>query len=135
LAEACSAPFEQALTLLEIAEFRLAQRKPEEATALIDEVRAICEPLRAKPTLARVDALRERLAAAPQSAPSYPAGLSEREVEVLRLVAEGLTDAEVAERLFLSPRTIGSHLRSIYNKIGVGSRAAAARFAEKYHLV
>jgi DNA-binding NarL/FixJ family response regulator len=60
---------------------------------------------------------------------SYPAGLTAREVEVLQLVAEGLTDAEVAERLYLSRRTVSTHLTSIYNKLGVGSRAAATRFA------
>ena len=48
---------------------------------------------------------------------------------MLRLVAEGLTDAQVAERLFLSRRTVNQHLRSIYNKLGVSTRAAATRFA------
>ena len=53
---------------------------------------------------------------------------------MLRLVAEGLPDAQVAERLFLSPRTVGQHLRSIYNKLGVATRLAAARFALEHHL-
>jgi DNA-binding NarL/FixJ family response regulator len=60
--------------------------------------------------------------------------LSVRELEVLRLVAEALTDAQVAERLSLSPRTVGQHLRSIYNKLGVNSRAAATRFAFEHGL-
>lgn len=55
--------------------------------------------------------------------------LSAREVEVLVLVAEGMTDPQVAERLYLSPCTVGQHLRSIYRKLGVPSRAAAAREA------
>jgi DNA-binding CsgD family transcriptional regulator/tetratricopeptide (TPR) repeat protein len=55
--------------------------------------------------------------------------LSAREVEVLRLVAEGMTDVQVAERLYLSPRTVGQHLRSVYRKLGVSSRMAAAREA------
>jgi DNA-binding CsgD family transcriptional regulator len=55
--------------------------------------------------------------------------LSAREVEVLGLVAEGLTDQEVAQRLYLSPRTVGQHLTSVYRKLGVGSRTAAAREA------
>jgi DNA-binding NarL/FixJ family response regulator len=59
----------------------------------------------------------------------YPAGLTEREVEVLRLVAVGLSDAEAARRLFLSVRTVNAHLRSVYRKVGVRSRAAAVRFA------
>lgn len=67
--------------------------------------------------------------------PAYPAGLTAREVTVLRLVAEGLTDAQVAQRLVLSPRTISTHLRSIYNKLCINSRAAATRFAFEHHLV
>jgi non-specific serine/threonine protein kinase len=57
------------------------------------------------------------------------AELSTREVEVLGLVAEGLTDPQVADRLYLSPRTVGQHLRSIYQKLGVPSRAAAVKEA------
>jgi DNA-binding NarL/FixJ family response regulator len=63
-------------------------------------------------------------------ATEYPAGLTVREVEVLRLVAAGLSDAEAAEQLFLSVRTVNAHLRSIYRKAGVRSRAAAGRFAQ-----
>jgi len=66
---------------------------------------------------------------------TYPMGVTAREVDVLRLVAEGLTDAQAAEKLVLSPRTISSHLRSIYNKLGVNSRVAATRFAFENHLV
>lgn len=60
---------------------------------------------------------------------TYPAGLTSREVEVLRLVAQGLTNAQVAERLVLSRLTVNSHLRSIYGKLGVTTRSAATRFA------
>lgn len=56
---------------------------------------------------------------------TYPMGLTQREVDVLRLVAEGLTDVQVAEKLVLSHYTISTHLRSIYNKLGVPSRSAA----------
>jgi non-specific serine/threonine protein kinase len=63
------------------------------------------------------------------TAPEYPAGLTSREVEVLGLVATGLTNDEVAKRLFLSPRTVHRHLESIFRKLGVNSRTAAARFA------
>ncbi len=65
---------------------------------------------------------------------AYPAGLTAREVEVLRLVARGLTDAAVAKQLFLSPRTISTYLRSIYGKLAVSSRTAAARLAAEYGL-
>jgi DNA-binding NarL/FixJ family response regulator len=55
--------------------------------------------------------------------------LTAREAEVLRLVAKGLTDAEVAAELVLSVRTVHAHLRSIYRKLDVGSRSAATRYA------
>ena len=67
--------------------------------------------------------------------PIHPLGLTAREVDVLRLVAEGLTDAKVAEKLVLSPRTVSTHLRSIYNKLGINSRSAATRFAFENRLV
>ncbi len=66
---------------------------------------------------------------------TYPAGLTIREVEVLRWVAMGLTDIQVADKLILSSRTVSTHLRSIYNKLGVTSRSAATRFAVEHHLV
>jgi DNA-binding NarL/FixJ family response regulator len=66
---------------------------------------------------------------------SHPAGLTTREVEVLRLVADGLSDSETADRLILSPRTVSTHLTSVYNKLGVNSRAAATRFAVENNLL
>jgi DNA-binding CsgD family transcriptional regulator len=69
-------------------------------------------------------------------APSaYPDGLTAREVEVLRLVALGLPDAQVADKLVISPRTVQGHLRSIYNKITVNSRSAATRYAVDHKLI
>jgi DNA-binding NarL/FixJ family response regulator len=53
---------------------------------------------------------------------------------VLKLVAAGLSNAQVAERLYLSPRTIDQHLRSIYGKLSVNSRAAATAFAIDHDL-
>jgi DNA-binding CsgD family transcriptional regulator len=132
LADACTAPYERALTLLAVAELRAATGDADAARALLDEVRAICTPLGAAPALARADILTQRLGTPPSL--SYPAGLSAREVEVLALVAQGLTNPQVADRLFLSPRTVNQHLRSIYNKLGVSSRAAATRFAIEHRL-
>ena len=133
LADACEAPFERALTLVAMAELAIASGDAAAARPLLAEARAICEPLGARPTLERVAALETVIVGAPKL--HYLAGLSAREVEVLRLVAEGLTDAEVASQLFLSPRTVGSHLRSVYNKLGVNSRAAATRFAVEHGLM
>jgi DNA-binding CsgD family transcriptional regulator len=64
-----------------------------------------------------------------------PHGLTPRELEVLRVVAQGLTNEQVAERLVISPRTVDTHLTSIYSKIGVSSRSAATRYAIEHHLV
>ena len=71
----------------------------------------------------------------PPALPAHPAGLSAREVEVLRLVANGMTSAQVAGELFISPNTVNRHLSSIYGKLGVSSRAAATRFAAEHDLV
>jgi DNA-binding NarL/FixJ family response regulator len=62
-------------------------------------------------------------------------GLTAREVEVLRLLATGLTDAQIAEQLVLSLYTIHAHLRTIYSKLGVTSRSAATRYAFEHRLV
>jgi len=66
---------------------------------------------------------------------AYPMGLSEREVEVLRLVTEGLTNTQIAARLYISPKTVSSHLVSVFGKLGVTSRASATRFALEHGLV
>ena len=70
-----------------------------------------------------------------EASPAYPEGLSGREVEVLRLLAHGLTDAQIAEALVISPRTVNAHLRSIYAKLNVTSRHAAMHYALKQKLV
>ena len=52
-----------------------------------------------------------------------------------RFIAKGLTDAHIAEQLVISPRTVNSHLTSIYGKIQVTSRSAATRYAIEHHLI
>jgi ATP/maltotriose-dependent transcriptional regulator MalT len=65
----------------------------------------------------------------------YPDGLTAREVEVLRLVAQGLSNAEIAEQLIISLLTVKAHMRSLYNKLGISSRSAATRYAIEHHLM
>ena len=89
LASACAAPFERALTLLELAKLRVAQGRHEDARTLLDDVRSICEPLGARPTLAAVDDLSRTMPSSTRSQSSFPAGLTRREGEVLGLVAQG----------------------------------------------
>ena len=66
--------------------------------------------------------------------PVYPDELTAREVDVLHVLAQGLTDIQIAEKLFVSPRTVNWHLTSLYRKIQVTSRAAATRYAIEHHL-
>jgi DNA-binding NarL/FixJ family response regulator len=112
-----------------MAELSLQSGQPD-PMALLHEGRAICERLQAQPTLERIDAL---LGQATKAA-SLPSGLTSRELDVLRLAAQGLTDAEIGERLFISSRTASQHLRSVYAKLDVHSRAAATRFAVEHDL-
>ncbi len=65
----------------------------------------------------------------------HPDRLTRRELEVLKLVPQGLTSVQIAERLALSPLTVNSHLRSIYSKLGVTSRSAATHYAIIHKLV
>lgn len=71
----------------------------------------------------------------PQSQPALPTGLSAREVEVLRLVAAGYTNRQIAGELVISEKTVANHLAHIFNKIGVDNRAAAATFAARHNLL
>ena len=64
-----------------------------------------------------------------------PAGLTAREVEVLRLLARGLSNKAIAEQLVISPRTAGKHVEHIYSKIDASSRAAAGLFAMRHGLL
>ena len=83
----------------------------------------------------RVTALQERAASQPAKAPAYPDGLSQREVEVLRLIAAGKTDREIADELFISVRTVGYHVGNILNKTATANRTEAATYASRNGLV
>ena len=124
LATICEVPFERAVTLAALAELR---RDAE----LADEALAIATGIGARPLIARIERLRSQHGITSL----HPAGLTVREIEVLRLVAAGLTDAEVADRLSISPRTVGQHLRSVYGKLDVRSRTEATRFALEHRMV
>jgi len=76
-----------------------------------------------------------RCAECPFPEPILAEELTSRELDVLRLVADGLTNAEAAQRLIISPYTVNMHLRSIYAKLGVSSRSAAVRRALDHKLI
>jgi DNA-binding NarL/FixJ family response regulator len=107
-------------------------RSPQEAAACLAE--------EADAGRMDVDAVRAVVAAGgveprPRTRTERPGGLSEREVEVVRLVAGGLSNREIADRLNVSRRTAEHHVQHIYDKIGVSSRAAAALFAMEHALL
>jgi ATP/maltotriose-dependent transcriptional regulator MalT len=91
--------------------------------------RATFERLSATPDLARVGKLLEA------AGRRHPSELTDRECEVLRLVASGMTNREVASALVISQHTVGRHLQNIFAKLGVSSRAAATAFAYEHHIV
>ena len=92
------------------------------------------EPGEAREPGRQSQANRVRTGTAPRRT-TYPAALTEREVEVLRLIARGETKARVAAQLSISPSTADHHVRHIYEKIGVSTRAGAAVFALQHHLL
>ena len=128
--------YERALGLLALAELHAAQGQSATASTHLDTARALLTPLEARPALARAAALAARLTApSPPTPPvGLPFGLTPREAEVLRLVAEGLPDSQIAARLFISRNTVNSHLKAIFGKLGVATRAAAARLATDHRL-
>jgi ATP/maltotriose-dependent transcriptional regulator MalT len=126
------APFEAARARLELAEVlsRLGRPKPasREARLALEAFQALGASLERKRAAAQLQ--RVGVDAAGQSA--VGGGLSPREREVLRLVADGLTNQEIAARLVLSEHTVHRHLANMFAKLGVSSRAAAvARAAER----
>jgi DNA-binding NarL/FixJ family response regulator len=120
--------------LLALAEVHNQQRHVDEAMALLADVRAVAMRLGARPLLGQAAALEQQLAGRAPTR-THPFGLTARESDVLRLVAAGLTDAMIADRLFISPRTVGQHLRAVYAKLDVNSRAAATRVAIEHNLI
>jgi ATP/maltotriose-dependent transcriptional regulator MalT len=119
------APYEVARTRELIARACAALGDDEATTLELDAARELFERLGAGPDLARVST--------PKHAPSH--GLSERELEVLRLVAAGKSNREIASALVISEHTVARHLQNIYAKLRVSSRAAATAFAFEHELV
>jgi DNA-binding NarL/FixJ family response regulator len=102
--------------------------------AVGDEESALSELIAAQHGLAALGAAPAERAAAALIRPACPGGLTPREVEVLRLVAAGRTNPEIATVLFLSEKTVARHLSNIFTKLDVTSRTAAAAFAFEHHL-
>ena len=102
------------------------------AASLLDDALSISTELGMRPLTEKVIALKEEEAKSrgnQSNAPTYPAGLTDREVEVLLLIAQGKTTREIANELVLSPRTVQRHTTNLYAKINVRNRSEAAAFA------
>ena len=97
--------------------------------SLLEEALAISSELGMQPLMERVTERLERVQAPAVAPPTYPDGLTQREVEVLRLVAGGNTNLEIAEELVIAEGTARRHVANIYEKIGAANRAEATRYA------
>jgi DNA-binding CsgD family transcriptional regulator len=101
----------------------------QQAAALLEEVITTAEELGIHGLGKRANALLGKPAA--PAAPAWPAGLTGREVEVLRLIAAGRSNRAIAETLFISPNTVLRHVSNIFAKTGVANRAEAAAYATR----
>jgi DNA-binding NarL/FixJ family response regulator len=124
-----SALYEIARTRMSIGLACRELRDEETAILELEAAREIFSRLGARPALAQVDTFLQR----PSSMSAY--GLTERELEVLRLAAAGRSNREIAAALVISEHTVARHMQNIFNKLGVSSRAAAGAFAAAHQLL
>jgi DNA-binding CsgD family transcriptional regulator len=122
LFESLPMPFERARTLVVMGQLRRRRREKRLAREALDDALRTFEDLRVP---AWADRARAELARVPQRRAAE--GLSPTEESIARLAGEGLTNREIADRVFLSPKTVEVNLTRIYRKLGVRSRAALAR--------
>ena len=104
------------------------------AISLLNESLALSSELGMRPLVERAAAIQERAEAQPVRKPAYPDGLTQREVEVIRLVATGKTDREIGGELIISINTVSNHVRNILGKTGAANRAEAASYAAHHGL-
>jgi len=127
------APFEAAQVRLELARALAADDRAAAGLEHALAARAVFEELGAERAAKHADKLVARLGG--RSAAAKRAGMTVREVEVLALVAEGLSNREIAERLVVSEHTVHRHLSNIYARLGVSTRAAAVALAAERDLL
>ncbi|MBE0610231.1 MAG: AAA family ATPase [Dehalococcoidia bacterium] len=131
-------PIEEGRNMEGLAEVAHARGSTPGALELLDRAASIYRQFGARLYLDRVikraHTLQQPVASRRQARPTHPDGLSEREVEVLRLIARGQTNAEIAEELFISPHTVGRHVSNIFGKTNTHGRAQATAYALSHGL-
>ena len=115
--------FDEATALLTVG----GQHLPR-ATELAEAARSSFEALGMSPWIVRTQTLIQEIEAKTNKTP-FPAGLTDREVDVLRLVARGQSDREISDALFISPRTVNAHMRNMFNKTGAANRTELSIWA------
>jgi DNA-binding CsgD family transcriptional regulator len=118
-------PFERAQLRLDYAEWLRRRRRINDAKVVLTEALATFRRLRARSWMQRAQAELRACGVAVTGAPAKPDALAEltpQQRQIVRLASDGLTDREIGDRLFLSPRTVSSHLYRSYPKLGVASR-------------
>ena len=144
IATACSAEYLQALRLVDLAALELSANSASLATDYLSQAIGRLRDLGAKPALRRATQLADQIPTSstpgliddrPATEPTIPAGLTERELEVLQYLASGMSNREMATALDLSIRTIERHVSNIYIKIDAHNRVDATAFAISYELV
>jgi len=137
-------PYPEAVSLACAAEAALTERRAKaEIATWLESARTIASPLGAAPLLRALDsiALRGRLPTQPRRdepatpAPPRPLGLTPRELDILRLVGRGYTNARIADTLFISRKTAAAHVSNILGKLEVARRAEAAAIAARLGLL
>ena len=106
-----------------------------QANYLLDESLSISRGLEMRPLMERVVERQPKAGSSPNADPAYPDGLSHREIEVLRLVAAGRTNQEIADELAITMRTVANHVANILDKTGSANRAGAATYASRQGLI
>jgi DNA-binding NarL/FixJ family response regulator len=126
---ALDAPFESARTRVLVSQACAALGDDDTAALELEAARGVFEELGARPELRRLDS------AIATATSGHTHGLTERELEVLRLVAAGKSNREIAAELVISDHTARRHLQNIFRKLGVSSRAAATSFGFQHDLI
>ncbi|MFJ9823905.1 LuxR C-terminal-related transcriptional regulator [Streptomyces sp. NPDC101160] len=126
------APYEAARVRLRLARAYRQVGDDDTAEMELEAARQVFERLGAEPAL---DEVRRLMGRANRAGRPGPGGLTPREIEVLRLIATGASNREIAESLVISDKTVARHVSNMFTKLGVSSRAAATAYAYEHDLV